>query len=762
MQARSEQLEGAITIHKQTPKLWSICSIGGRKAVGVLSPGIREGDHVRMRGKMEHHPNFGEQFRFRTCEAILPSGLSGVQRYLDRHFKHVGPKIAAEILTTYGETFFEILESDPDNVAERIRGITRDRAQKMRDTWLTIKRDHEADLFFSRCNLTPSMMRRVYAAFIKDFDTYEKLSDIPVEDRLRVVEKIRKNPYSLIEKVEGIAFARSDTIARSLSFDFNSPFRIRAGIFHTLIDASQSGGHCHLPERVLCKKAAATLGVSSEQASEQLQTLIHEEKLIRDDACLFLPRLYEMELRVAKGLKSIAAAPRFRVMAQLTHTDWNWLVKKQRQAIEHAMNHNMLVITGGPGTGKTSLLQKLLMALGDTTVELAAPSGKAAKRISEQTGRPARTIHRLLEYHPEIGFRVHAKNPIDAEVVIIDETSMVDLSLMDALVDAVDPKTTQLIFVGDVDQLPSVGAGSVLSDIIDSGICPVVRLTDILRQDEASSIVTNAHRVNQGQPLVTDNKRDFFTAYVDDQQGIVALIKKILTIMPEKLGLDPRNDIQILCPARKALVGVENLNHVASELLNRRGQRIPGSSIKVGDRVIQRRNNYHRRVFSETLWKTHRDRVIHQSMGGDSIDDLMDAFDDKDSPVQQGVFNGDRGRIIEYVRHPNLVIVRFDGDRGSNGTVSAYTTLAADDELLLSWASTIHRSQGSEYPAVIIPLHAAHYVMLQRNLFYTAITRASRAVFLVGSKKAITIAIRNTDQARRFTRLSARLRRTEP
>lgn len=756
MHVGTEHLEGSISIQMQTPKLWSVCTIAGRKAVGVLSPGIREGDHVRAHGRMENHPSYGEQFSFRKCEAMLPSGLSGVQRYLDRHFKHVGPKIAADILNTYGEKFFDVLETDPEEIAKNIRGITSDRAQKMRSNWLSIKSDHEADLFFSRCNLSPSMMRRVYSAFIKDFDTYERLTDIPVKDRLRVVEKIRRNPYSLIEDVDGIAFAKSDAIARTLSFDFNSPFRIRAGLFHTLIDASKSGGHCHLPVRHLCKTSAATLGVSAKQAASQLRLLIDEEKLTEEDGRIYLPRLYEQERRVARILKTIAAAPRARMMASLTHEDWNWLVEKQRLAIQYAMDHNMLVITGGPGTGKTSLLQKLLLALGDSTVELAAPSGKAAKRMSEQTGRVARTIHRLLEYHPEIGFRINADNPIEADVVIIDEVSMVDLVLMDALVAAIDPKKTQLIFVGDVDQLPSVGAGSVLKDIIDSDICPVVRLSEILRQDEASTIVANAHRVNQGQSLIKDNERDFFVAYEEDQQRIVGLIQRILKVMPQKLGLDPRSDFQILCPARKALVGVENLNKVASNFLNPDGRVIPGCRIKVGDRVIQKRNNYHRRVFSEVIWNQHRDKVIRESIGGVSADDFSNVFDDASS-VTQGAFNGERGRIIEFVRNPNMVIVRFD-----EGTVSAYTTFSADEELLLSWASTIHRSQGSEYPAVIIPMHTAHYMMLQRNLFYTAITRASRAVFVIGSKKAIKLAIHNTDQARRFTSLSTRLKGDRP
>lgn len=736
-----EQIEGVLGVRFTSPKNWITGNVDQHPVVGVLPPGVCEGDTVVMRGRWEDK-GYGPQFNFRECRSVRPKGVNGVKRYLAQNFKWIGPAIAEEIIRRFGEGFFDIVESDHLRLTE-IRGISARRAEEIYEAWSAKKADKEAGVFFSTCEITPAIQNRIQAAFPK----------MPVAD---LIETIKANPYQLVERVDLIGFVKADKIARRLDFDTASPFRIRAGIFHVLHEAAENDGHCYLPAHELVKAAAELLNVAPGMVARELDQLLQDGKVecfLRDR--IALDRYLSAEKRVAKRIRAIAKRTVARVMATLPPGEWEWLTPKQREAVQCALAGNLMVLTGLPGTGKTSSLKAIVKAFGDAAVALCAPTGKASKRMAQQIGREAQTIHRLLKFHPDEGFRVNADNPIDADVVIADEFSMTDISLADALLDAIDPERTSLILVGDVNQLPSVGPGRVLDDVIASGVCPVVQLTEILRQDEAGAIVRNAHAINAGRDLIPDNEREFFFAATDDTARIASLVEKTLRVIPSKFGLDPVRDVQVLCPANKTAIGADALNPFLSGLLNPDGAAIKGSSLKVGDKGMQRKNNYKRLLFgpegrSKFLAMIAADPHLKWTNGVET-DFMFNA-----GGCQFGAFNGDGGVIESFFPEQGLLLVAFD-----DGAYSLYRIHEAEEELIRSFALSIHKSQGSEYPAVIIPIHTTNYLMLQRSLLYTGVTRAARYLFLIGSPKAVRIAIGNNKVAERFTNLRTLLEAPE-
>ncbi len=736
-----ERIEGVLAIKGASPKNWIRGNVDRHPVVGVLPPGVSEGDTVVMHGRWEDR-GWGPQFNFRECQSVRPKGVNGVKRYLAQNFKWIGPAIAEEIIRRFGDGFFDIVESDHQRLTE-IRGITPQRAEEIHEAWSTKKADKEAGVFFSTCAISPAMQNRIQAAF-------------PKMSVGTLIETIKANPYQLAERVDLIGFITADKIARRLDFDMASPFRIRAGIFHALQEAAENDGHCYLPKAGLIKAAADLLSVAPEMAAREMDALLADAKLacFLDDR-VALPRFYSAEVRVAERIKAIAARKVAREMASLSPEEWKWLTPKQREAVRCAVASNLMVLTGLPGTGKTSSLKAIVKAFGMESIALCAPTGRASKRMTQQIGRPAQTIHRLLKYHPEEGFRINRDNPLDVDVVIADEMSMTCIELADALLDAIDPEQTSLILVGDVNQLPSVGPGRVLNDVIASGICPVVNLTEILRQDEASAIVKNAHAINAGRDLVTDNEKEFFFAPTDDKGQIVDWIGKTLQVMPPKLGLDPVRDFQVLCPANVSSIGADALNPYLSRLLNPDGAAIKGSSLKVGDKVMQKKNNYKRLVFGDEGRSKFLSMVAADAnlkwTNAVSVDFIFNTVG-----CDFGAFNGDGGVIEAFFPGASLILVAFD-----DGVYSLYRVGEAEEELIRSFAISIHRSQGSEYAAVILPVHTTNYLMLQRSLLYTGVTRAAKYLFLIGSPKAVRIAIGNNKVAERFTNLRTLLEAPE-
>ena len=736
-----EQIEGVLGIKSTSLKNWIRGNVDRHPVVGVLPPGVCEGDTVVMRGRWEDR-GYGLQFNFRECQSVRPKGVNGVKRYLAQNFKWIGPAIAEEIIRRFGEGFFDIVESDHQRLTE-IRGITPQRADEIHAAWSEKKADKEAGLFFATCGISPAFQNRIQAAFQK----------MPIA---QLIETIKANPYQMVERVDGIGFVTADKIARRLDFDTASPFRIRAGIFHALYEAAESDGHCYLPAQALLKAAADLLCVSPEMVAHELGVLLADDKIgcfLRDH--ISLPRFLSAENRVAARIKAIAKRTVARVMATIPNEEWEWLTPKQREAVQCAIASNLMVLTGLPGTGKTSSLKAIVKAFGKLSIALCAPTGKAAKRMSQQIGREAQTIHRLLQYHPEEGFRVNHDNPLDVDVVIADEMSMACIELADALLDAIDPERTTLILVGDVNQLPSVGPGRILNDVIASGVCPVIHLTEILRQAEASTIVKNAHAINAGHDLIPDNVKEFFFASTDDTGLIVDWIGKTLEVMPQKFGLDPVRDVQVLCPANVSSIGADALNPYLSRLLNPDGAAIKGSSLKVGDKTMQRKNNYKRLVFGDEGRSKFLSMVAADSnlkwTNAVSVEFIFNT-----GGCDFGAFNGDGGVIESFFPNVGLMLVAFD-----DGIYSLYRVSEAEEELIRSFAISIHKSQGSEYPAVIIPIHTTNYLMLQRSLLYTAITRAARYLVLIGSPKAVRIAIANNKVTERFTNLRTLLEAPE-
>lgn len=697
--------------------------------VGVLFP-IAEGEEIKVTGFWKNHPRYGLQFQVDHWEKIDPATLEGIEKYLGSGLiKGIGPNYAKRLVSAFGLDTLRVLSEEPLRILE-VDGIGEVRARRIMQAWQAQRGMQDVMVFLQGHGVGASMALRIYRVFGSE-----------------TVARVRENPYALAQEVHGIGFLLADRIAARIGINGDFPLRVYAGVLHVLREFAEQG-HCFVPLVIVKRNAAAILGVEEDPVEAAVETLAVAKKLVLQETGdgevkqVFLAELYHAEQRVAAALRHLLLTPSSLAKEKIAGA-WNnpggksrgvidlaspelfgpstiILDEDQVRATQQALREKVLVITGGPGTGKTTLLTAVLNILRRANVSfvLAAPTGRAAKRMTESAGEEAMTIHRLLEYNPrEGGFQRSEEKPLQVDFVIVDETSMVDLVLMDYLLRAVDPRS-HLILIGDVDQLPSVGPGSVLRDLIDSGVIPTVVLRRIFRQDRQSLIVINAHRILQGQTLVfggKNEKRDFVFLPRESEEEILLTVKELVRErIPQSLQLEPQEvsqAIQVLTPMHRGLLGTINLNRELQSLLNFAGETLErgGALLRLGDKVMQLRNNY-----------------------------------------EKGVFNGDLGRIAAMDREEGSIKVEFYDKR---------VEYEADelDEINLAYATSVHKSQGSEYPVVVIPLHTSHYLMLHRSILYTAVTRGKKLVVLVGSRKALAMAIRNVRLEKRNTGLKEKL-----
>lgn len=693
---------------------------------------IEEGELLRMEGEYTTHKLYGLQFAVQTSEVCEPEDLVSIERYLGSGaIKGVGAALAGRIVKKFREDTFRIIEEEPERLAE-IKGISERKAREIAVQAEEKKDLRRAMIYLQKYGISTTLAAKIYQQYGRN-----------------VYRIIEENPYRLADDVAGVGFKTADEIAAKVGIHTDSDYRIRSGIFYTLMQ-SIGEGHVYLLKDALTWRAGRLLEVEIDNIEKYLMDLAMEKKVVlkeaEDGVRVYSSRFYYMELNVAKMLHDLNISEevsRERLLERLGKIEdatGLFLDEMQRKAVMEAARQGILVLTGGPGTGKTTTINAMIRLFESEgmTILLAAPTGRAAKRMTETTGYEASTIHRLLEVsgNPEEetigGFQRNEENPLDTDVLIIDEVSMVDLPLMNALLKAVMPGT-RLILVGDQNQLPSVGPGSVLKDIIASGCFPVVMLTKIFRQAGESDIVVNAHKINRGEPVILDNKsRDFF--FLKRQEPNV-IISVMLTLIQKKLPKYVNAgiyDIQVMTPMRKGLLGVERLNQILQQYLNppspeKSEREYADRLFREGDKVMQIKNNY------QLEWKI-------QTKYGLTVD------------KGQGVFNGDMGVVREINTYEETITVEYDEHRQ---VVYPYSMM---DELELAYAITVHKSQGSEYPAVVIPLLQGPRQLYHRNLLYTAVTRAKKCVTLVGSEAVFQEMIRNNQDQKRNTSLAERIR----
>jgi len=686
-----------INLEKNEEKLATI--VGNMASVNI-------GETYKLEGEWVNNPKYGWQFSFKNYQLILPTSLLGLKRYLGSGLvKGVGPATADRIIKHFGSKTLEILENDLQRLTE-VEGIAEKRIKVISKSWEEQKEIKRVMIFLQSYKITTG-----YA--VKIYKTYGNAA----------IEKLKENPYRLVDDVFGIGFKIADRIAQNLGIEPTSPARIKAGIKYSLNELANQG-HCYGVIKEIIENGSELLEVEESLVEKALDILKNNNEIIVQEDRVWLPFYYFAELGVSKKLIELLKFPQqiinLDVRKKIRYLEKRYdfsFAEEQKEAIKKVLLNRVLVLTGGPGTGKTTTTLGLIELFKELELRiiLAAPTGRAAKKISETTGREAKTIHRLLEYSPKNGtFTRDLENPINADVIILDEVSMIDILLMNSLLKAVLPGTF-LILIGDVDQLPSVGPGNLLKDIIDSETIPVVRLTKIFRQDWRSLIIVNAHRVNEGKyPVIKgERERDFYFIEEEDPQVAAQKIINLCTVrLPSKYKIDPVDDIQVLSPMYKGEVGADNLNYSLREALNSKGKEIKygNYSFRVNDKVMQIKNNY-----------------------------------DKE------VFNGDIGRIKNIDVEEHILEVNFYGRKVSYD----FSEL---NELVLAYAITVHKSQGSEYRIVIMPVMTQHYLLLQRNLLYTGITRAKDMVILIGTKKALWIAIKNNKTFHRNTSLKERLK----
>jgi exodeoxyribonuclease V alpha subunit len=666
--------------------------------VGNISESIEVGDCVVCSGDWKQHPKYGPQFQVQVVEVDIPRDVAGIQEYLDRHFMWIGPVLSRKLTDKFGDTIFQVLEESPEKLSS-ISGITPKRAASIHEEYLLIKQDREHDIFFATNGITARMRDKLVAQY---------------GSKQEAIKIVSENPYELSDTIWGVGFKKCDAIAGAMGIAKDSSHRIRSGVNWVLGEASEGEGHCYLPENELLTRSIEVLGIHQDHIKQIIEYGVKDERLIRVNGGIYRRDLHRAETDTAGRIRNLTTAP-CPLSRSLPASIASGLDETQIYAVKQALDSRISIITGFPGTGKTHTVRRILDALSSKCIELAAPTGKAAKRMAEMCGRPAQTIHRLLQYSPQVGdFLRNRDNPIEADTIIIDESSMVDIRLMASLMDAVTDKQ-KIIFVGDVNQLPSVGPGQVLNDMIQSECIPVTYLTQLYRQDYDSLINVNAQRIHRGEKLELSSTRgDFWFIPEEDPHAIPGLIIKAVEKIPQQFGFS-YDDIQVLCPQKKGPVGTGELNKILQPILNPTGEKLPGVPFRSGDRVIQTRNNY----------------------------DLE-------------IFNGDIG-VVRSVDQDYLY-VQFDDISGKRNVAYPLTDL---DDLRAAWALTVHKSQGSEYPVVIMPIHTTNFIMLKRNLLYTAITRARKLVVLVGTMKAANLAIRTVDTSRRYTGLAGWIRGEE-
>ena len=660
------------------------------------------GSVLLCRGEWKVDKCYGSQFVAATWEETMPATVYGIEKYLGSGLvKGIGPRFARAIVQRFGTETIDIIETEIERLYE-VPNIGRKRVAKIRESWEKQKDIKNVMLFLQGYGVSTAYAAKIYREYGKES-----------------IEKVRENPYRLADDIWGIGFKTADGIAAKMGYEKEDPRRCRSGILYTLGQLSDEG-HVYAGEEQLVKTAGQLLEAGETAIRDTLAGMLQAEDLILDKDAIYLPPFYHAECGTSRRLRDLAQSTGRSLFdglfdpSSLTAETGIEYDEVQLAAIRQAVTSKVMVLTGGPGTGKTTTTQGIIAALkkAGLRVLLAAPTGRAAKRMSEATGMEAKTIHRLLEYNPQDGYKRNDENPLEGDALIVDECSMIDILLMNNLLKAV-PVGMRLVFVGDIDQLPSVGAGNVLRDIIDSQRIPVVRLVRIFRQAQKSRIVMNAHTINQGRFPDTSNGRDtdfFFMREDDPERAAETIVRLVKERLPRAYRESP-DRIQVLTPMQRGVVGAANLNLLLQQALNPSGPSLNrgGYTYRQGDRVMQQRNNY-----------------------------------DKD------VFNGDLGYIREVDTEERTLKVDFDGKWVEYDVTEL-------DELTLAYATTIHKAQGSEYPIVVMPVLMTHFVMLQRNLIYTGITRAKKICVLLGAAKALAYAVRNVSVLKRNTRLKERL-----
>ena len=660
------------------------------------------GSVLLCRGEWKVDKRYGSQFVAATWEETMPATVYGIEKYLGSGLvKGIGPRFARAIVQRFGTETIDIIETEIERLYE-VPNIGRKRVAKIRESWEKQKDIKNVMLFLQGYGVSTAYAAKIYREYGKES-----------------IDKVRENPYRLADDIWGIGFKTADGIAAKMGYGKEDPRRCRSGILYTLGQLSDEG-HVYAGEEQLVKTAGQLLEAGETAIRDTLAGMLQAEDLILDKDAIYLPPFYHAECGTSRRLRDLAQSTGRSLFdglfdpSSLTAETGIEYDEVQLAAIRQAVTSKVMVLTGGPGTGKTTTTQGIIAALkkAGLRVLLAAPTGRAAKRMSEATGMEAKTIHRLLEYNPQDGYKRNDENPLEGDALIVDECSMIDILLMNNLLKAV-PVGMRLVFVGDIDQLPSVGAGNVLRDVIDSQRIPVVRLVRIFRQAQKSRIVMNAHTINQGRFPDTSNGRDtdfFFMREDDPERAAETIVRLVKERLPRAYRESP-DRIQVLTPMQRGVVGAANLNLLLQQALNPSGPSLGrgGYTYRQGDRVMQLRNNY-----------------------------------------AKDVFNGDLGYIREVDTEGRTLKVDFDGKWVEYDVTEL-------DELTLAYATTIHKAQGSEYPIVVMPVLMTHYVMLQRNLIYTGITRAKKICVLLGAAKALAYAVRNVSVLKRNTRLKERL-----
>jgi exodeoxyribonuclease V alpha subunit len=718
--ATAEVLRGQVerVVYAAEASGWSVVRLrvpGRREAVTVVGRlfGVRPGERLRVTGAWAVDPRWGEQFRAEGFVSLQPDTAAGIERYLGSGLvRGVGPKLAARLVALFGLETLDVIERQPERLTEAA-GVGPIRAERIRSAWAEQRAIRDVMVFLQGHGVSPALAVRIWRRY-----------------EARSTSVVREDPYRLAEEVPGIGFRTADRIAAGLGVAPDSPERLRAGVLHALHRLADEG-HVYAERGTLLQTASRLLapkeggGPDPEAVAAQLDALADSGRLEVDvvdgRARVSLPALAAAERGVVSALLRLLRAPSGPAADDPEAAAGEYerraglrLAPLQRQAVAASLREKVLVVTGGPGTGKTTLVRGVVSvhARRGRRVLLCAPTGRAAQRLGEATGMEAKTIHRLLEFDPRSQrFARDERNPLAADLLVADEASMIDTALMYALLRAV-PSPARVVLVGDRDQLPSVGPGQVLADLIDSGAVPVVRLSQVFRQARESRVVLSAHRINEGRFPVTEGGRDdFFWIEKDEPAEILALVLRLVAeAIPRRFGLSPLDDVQVLTPMRRGTLGAANLNQELQRRLNPEGAPVR-HGLRVGDKVMQLENDYER-----------------------------------------DVFNGDVGRIERFDEEEGRLRVRF-GDRGV-----LYDARDVDG-LAMAYACTVHKAQGSEYPAVVVPLHTEHYPMLQRRLLYTAVTRGRRLVVLVGSRRALGVALRSRGLLTRNTQLAERLRR---